>query len=220
MPADLGINIAGEAMQLLGDRALHWPACQRLLIADLHLGKADVFRHAGIGLPSGGTGYDLARLDGLLANTRSSELWILGDVLHGPALESRWREIWNAWRALHPDLRVVALTGNHDRALAKAGLDIELAGAMVELGPFALRHDPQPQPHLHVLCGHVHPLAQLPGIRRRFPAFWLRQKMTLLPAFSQFTAGVVPRLCAGEQLVACVDGEVMALPMQAIREPT
>ena len=216
MPADTAITLAGEPMQLLGDRAMHWPAAGRLLIADLHLGKADVFRHAGIGLPSGGTAHDLARLDALLADTHASELWILGDVLHGPALASHWRHRWNEWRTRHQALHVVALTGNHDRALAKAGLDIERAGAMVEAGPFALRHDPEPHPRLHVLCGHVHPLAQLRGMRRRFPAFWLRERMTLLPAFSHFTAGVVPPLSAGEQLVACVDGETVPLPVHAI----
>ena len=220
MPASVEIGLAGEPMRLLGDRALHWPSRRRLLIADLHLGKADVFRHAGIALPAGGTGHDLSRLETLLADTQSRELWILGDVLHGPALESRWRQSWNEWRTRHRDLRVVALTGNHDRALAKAGLDIELAGALVEDGPFALRHDPEPHPHLHVLCGHVHPLAQLPGIRRRWPAFWLRDNMTLLPAFSHFTAGVVPQLAAGEQLMACVEDDVIALPVQAVREPT
>ena len=220
MPGRLDVVLAGEPMRLLGDRALHWPSRRRLLIADLHLGKADVFRHAGIALPAGGTGHDLSRLETLLVKTQSHELWILGDVLHGPALESRWRQSWNEWRERHRNLRVVALTGNHDRALAKAGLDIELAGALVEEGPFALRHDPEPHAHLHVLCGHVHPLAQLPGIRRRWPAFWLRKDMTLLPAFSQFTAGVVPNLSAGEQLMACVEGDVIPLPMQTVREPT
>ena len=212
MPASVETTLSGERVQLLGDRALHWPARRSVLIADLHLGKADVFRHAGIGLPSGGTGHDLGRLDALLAGTQARELWILGDVLHGAALHSRWRDSWNQWRARHPRLRVVALTGNHDRALAQAGLDIELAGILVEDGPFALRHDPEPHAGLHVLCGHVHPLAGLSGMRRRWPAFWLRERMTLLPAFSGFTAGVVPRLSPGEQLVACVEGEAIPLP--------
>jgi DNA ligase-associated metallophosphoesterase len=212
MTGDLRMPLAGEPMGLLGDRALHWPARGRLLIADLHLGKADVFRHAGIGLPSGGTGHDLARLDALLSRTAARELWILGDVLHGPALESRWREHWNRWRASHPGLRIVALTGNHDRALASAGLQLELVGPMVEDAPFALRHDPEPHASLHVLCGHLHPLAQLPGMRRRWPAFWLRENITVVPAFSQFTAGVSPKLEAGQQLVACVEGEAIALP--------
>ncbi len=212
MPASVEWPIAGEPMRLFGERALYWPARQRVLIADLHLGKADAFRRAGIGLPSGGTQHDLQRLTALLADTHARELWILGDVLHGPAPQAAWRDHWNRWRGDHPATRVVAITGNHDRALLNARLDIELAGASVDDAPFALRHDPLPHPTLHVLCGHVHPLAALPRMTRRWPAFWLRERMTLLPAFSHFTAGVAPTLAPGEQLIACVEGEAIPLP--------
>jgi hypothetical protein len=37
--------------------------------------------------------------------------------------------------------------------------------------------------------------------------------MTLLPAFSAFTAGIVPVPAAGEQMVACVDNGLVALPL-------
>lgn len=215
MRAELDWVLAGEPVRLLGDRALYWPARQRLLIADLHLGKADVFRRAGIGLPSGGTALDLHTLAALVQAHAAQELWILGDMLHGRAPAAAWQQQWHAWRGAHPRLRVAAIAGNHDRALAGAGLDIALLGDAVEDGPFALRHDPLPHAHLHVLCGHLHPLATLPGMRRRWPAFWLRERMTVLPAFSHFTAGVAPVLDAGERLVACVEGDALALPVAA-----
>ncbi|RBC79810.1 phosphoesterase, partial [Xanthomonas oryzae pv. oryzae] len=79
------LQLAGETVELLGERALYRPAHRALLIADLHLGKADVFRRAGIGLPAGGTAHDLERLDALLAHRDVQALWILGDLLHGPA---------------------------------------------------------------------------------------------------------------------------------------
>ena len=65
----LDIDVAGESLRLLPDRALLWPRARTLVIADLHLGKAQHFRRAGIALPRGGTGHDLARLDRLLADT-------------------------------------------------------------------------------------------------------------------------------------------------------
>lgn len=213
MADDYELLVAGETLRLLGDRALHWPSRGRLLVADLHLGKADVFRRAGIGMPKGGTSLDLQRLSRMLAVTGATELWILGDILHGPAPQAAWRDSWNEWRDVHASIRMVALAGNHDRALAGAGLGIELAGTSVEEGAFVMRHEPQQHPHLHVLCGHVHPLAALPGMRRRWPAFWLRDRMTVLPAFSHFTAGVVPRMLSGDRLVACVDGTTVALPL-------
>lgn len=186
------LQLAGETVELLGERALYRPAHRALLIADLHLGKADVFRRAGIGLPAGGTAHDLERLDALLAHRDVQALWILGDLLHGPAPRAAWHRRWSAWREQHCALRVIAIRGNHDRALAGADLHIEAAGEQVEDGPFVLRHDPLPHPTRHVLCGHLHPLAKLPGVSRRWPVFWLRERVTILPAFSQFTAGIVP----------------------------
>jgi metallophosphoesterase superfamily enzyme len=63
-----------------------------------------------------------------------------------------------------------------------------------------------------VLCGHLHPVFKTPGTTQRWPAFLLREGMTVLPAFSQFTAGVEPDLATGEQLIVCVEGEAIALP--------
>src|SRR5690606_25988024 len=102
LPADaMELRVAGEVLQLLADRALYWPARGRLLVADLHLGKGDILRAAGIPVPSGGTGHDLARLDALLRATAARELWVLGDFLHGrrhPRVEASWR----ALMAAHP----------------------------------------------------------------------------------------------------------------------
>lgn len=212
MCAELTVTLAGHPMQLLGMRALYWPARKTLMIADLHLGKADVFRRAGIGLPAGGTGEDIGRLTRLIAARPVDTLYILGDVLHGPAHRAAWYRQWQAWREQHASLRIGALSGNHDRVLPKADLGVELLGTHLSDGPFLLRHDPQAHPSLHVLCGHLHPLARLPGMQRRWPAFWLRERLTVLPAFSQFTAGIAPVVLPGEQLVACVEDEAIALP--------
>ncbi len=213
MRDSLLLTLGGEDVALLGDRALYRPSRRALLIADLHLGKADVFRRAGIGMPAGGTGYDLERLDTLLDRHPVDSLWILGDVLHGPAPRAAWHRRWRSWRERHAALRVVAVRGNHDRGLPGADLGIEDVGESVQDGPFLLRHEPFAHPALHVLCGHLHPLARLPGMTRRWPAFWLRDGLTVLPAFSHFTAGVAPLLQPGERLVACVEDVAIALPV-------
>ncbi len=209
MPSSVRIELQGETVELHGDRALYWPRLQRLLIADLHLGKADVFRRAGIGLPRGGTAHDLLRLSSLIDTTRAQAVWILGDVLHGAAPEAAWRIPWETWRARHRDVHVAALNGNHDRALAKAGLNIQLLGPGVEDAMFALRHEPHAHSSSHVICGHLHPVIALPGIRRRFPCFWSKQGMTVLPAFSQFTGGFLLPPSPGDHVVACVDGDAV-----------
>lgn len=207
--------LANEPVVLMADRALFWPRRSRLLIADLHLGKADAFRSAGIALPRGGTEDDLSRLTGLVHKTGAAELWVLGDFLHGAAGDKPWRRHWQAWREGHAGVDVSVVAGNHDRALHASGLDITLRGEAVDDPPFALRHAPEDHPTLHVLCGHLHPVVVLPGLRGRWPAFWLRDRATVLPAFSRFTGGVVPTMLPGDELRACAADELVALRLPA-----
>lgn len=209
MAERLVVDIAGEAMHLLADRALFWPARRRLLIADLHLGKGDVFRAAGIALPSGGTAHDLARLDRLIAATAARELWILGDLLHGATHHARWREGWDRWRSAHAELRIAALRGNHDRHRDDAALDIDALGESVAEDGLLLRHEPLPDPAHHVIAGHLHPALRLPGIRRALPGFWLRPGLTVLPAFSAFTGGQVVERDRGDRFAVCTEGQVL-----------
>lgn len=200
-------EIGGESMLLLAARALFWPRMQRLFLSDLHLGKADVFRRAGIGLPRGGTIDDLARLADAVALTGARSVWILGDVVHGAVHDSAWRDDWSQWRAAHPSVAIAALSGNHDRALAGAGLDVELLGDAFDVGPFALRHEPTTVDGLHVLSGHLHPCVGIPELGpRRWPVFWLRPHTTVLPAFSEFTGGCHVDAGHADGLVVCAAG--------------
>jgi len=189
------IAIAGEDVTLFADRALFWPRESALLIADLHLGKADTFRAAGIALPSGGTRHDLDRLSALIERTRAKRLIVLGDMLHASAKTQRWRETWDAWRAHHTALRIDVIAGNHDRALASAGLDIEHHAHTLAIAPFLLRHAPTETSDVHVICGHVHPVVRLPRIAGRWPAFVLGERQTMLPLVSRVESSASNKRC-------------------------
>lgn len=208
MAETLELALAGEPVRLLADRALYWPARARLLIADLHLGKGDTFRAAGIAVPSGGTAHDLARLAALLALTGARSLWILGDFLHArrhAAVDAAWRD----FRRAHAAVAMAVVPGNHDRAFDAEAAGVQRLPEGTLDGPFEFRHAPVGQTAArHVLCGHLHPVLRLPGTGRH-PLFWLRDAATVLPAFSAFTGGhFVPRadsrgsvLCDGRQLL-------------------
>lgn len=211
MPGALELTLAGEPVQVLADRALFWPRRQRLLVADVHLGKGNIFRAAGIAVPSGGTGHDLDRMDRVLRQSGAGELWILGDFLHG----ARHLDVEQAWCRLlsaHPQVEVAVVAGNHDRALKAAALGIALLPGDVVDGPFRFRHHPlgdRAGGGAHVLCGHLHPVVRLPGLPRQYPAFLLGEGQTVLPAFSAFTGGW--RIDDMEaQWIACADGELLA----------
>ena len=160
-------------------------------------------------LPRGGTSHDLARLGTLIEETAARTVLVLGDVLHGPANDTHWRESYEGWRAQHAGVEIGALIGNHDRALPGSGLAITLHGSAIDDGPFALRHDCDAVPGLHVVCGHLHPVVSLPGIlRKRWPVFWLRRDVTVLPAFSAFTGGYLIDVGQGERAGVCVEDGV------------
>ena len=127
MSACCDVVLAGERVELLAQRALHWPAQRLLVIADLHLGKDDVFREAGIALPAGGGHADLARLSELLDVTGATRLRVLGDFIHGTRGVARWRNDWRAFRARH-DICVELVLGNHDRGLDTASLEVAVVG--------------------------------------------------------------------------------------------
>lgn len=208
MPGAIDLLLAGEAMQLYPDRALYWPGRARLLIADLHLGKGGIMRAAGIPVPSGGTEHDLARLDALLRETGASELWVLGDFLHGPR-HPRVEASWRALLAAHPRCVASVVAGNHDRALVADSAGIVHLPDDVRDGPFRFRHyplEPGDPARGHVLCGHLHPVVRLPGLPGRHPALALHAHQTILPAFSAFTGGWL--LSDTQAWIACAQGEL------------
>ncbi|MBK5000062.1 ligase-associated DNA damage response endonuclease PdeM [Pseudomonas sp. S31] len=191
----LTIDHCGETLWLLPDKAIYWPARRALLVADVHIGKAASYRALHQPVPRGTTSATLARLDALLTAFDCEQLFILGDFLHArhahaPATLARLR----AWRAQHSALHIVLVRGNHDRHAGDppSDLGIELANEPCLVGPFALCHEPEPHPSHAVLAGHVHPVFVLRGRARqrlRLPCFVIDARVSLLPAFGEFTGG-------------------------------
>ena len=208
--------LGGEHIQLFAQRALHWPARRSLVIADLHLGKDDVFRAAGVALPAGGTQADLARLSALLEHTQATRLLVLGDFIHGTAGVARWREAWRTFRGRHP-IAVEVVLGNHDRGLDADGVDIEVIAERMADGPFRFSHEHETSDAGICISGHVHPVVRLSALGASFPVFHLQQGGLVLPAFSAMTGGW--KVSPQEAWLACVHGHVMASPAFAAALP-
>ncbi len=188
------LELAGEPVRLLAERALYWEREAALVVADLHWGKAATFRAAGIPLPPGATADDLARLDRALARTGARRLILLGDLFH--AREGRRAETTlatvGAWRAAHPALDVLLVRGNHDRRAGDppAGLGMTVVDAPHHLTPFALLHEPAVSPEGYTLAGHLHPGFVMLGParqRERLACFVVGARGAILPAFGSFT---------------------------------
>jgi DNA ligase-associated metallophosphoesterase len=208
----LAWSLAGEPVVLDADRALAWPREATVFVADVHLGKDQVFREAGLALPSGAVAADLARLSGLVERHRARRLVVLGDLMHARTrMAAAWIREFGEWRAAHAALAVSVLRGNHDRALPQwPGVDGIDDGAC--LGPFVLRHEPAPDHRGHVLAGHLHPgvvLRERHGPPVRLPAFWSGPHRTVLPAFGRLTGLATQVADAVDRLIACAGASLV-----------
>lgn len=203
------IELAGEVLMPLADRALLWPAAGTLIVADVHLGKGAAFRRAGVPVPSGATAADLARLDALIAAHRPERLLVLGDLFHTrlsqdePAMAAI-----DAFRARHGGLQISAVRGNHDRQVERlpAAWQIEWIAGRRHQPPFVFAHEPEPDPRGLVLAGHLHPVLLLKSRRdaARLPVFWFRhaQRIGVLPSFGSFTGGYPVQPEAADAVIA------------------
>jgi len=85
------VQVAGETLRLLPERALFWPRTRTLLLADLHVGKVETFQRHGVALPTAQARADVMRLDGVITATGAERVFVLGDLIHGrAALHTNW----------------------------------------------------------------------------------------------------------------------------------
>ena len=210
-----GTDTETLALWLTPERAVWWPAEGTLFVADMHLGKAAVFRSHGLPVPKGTTTETLKRLSAVLARTGARRLIVLGDFLHAkeshaPATMAALRR----WRQAHAGLDCLIVQGNHDR---HAGGPPEDLGFRMHAGPLRIgrltgAHEPRdlPAQACHdeasaplILLGHMHPVITLHDRldRLRLPCFLMKGSVLTLPAFGAFTGGHSVDRRAGQAFV-------------------
>lgn len=79
---NLDLDLQGERLTLMPERALFWHRTRSLIAADLHLGKAGHFRTRGIPVPKGSQERTLNRLDHLIEIYDPEQVILLGDLFH------------------------------------------------------------------------------------------------------------------------------------------
>ncbi len=215
--AHVRIELAGEPVALLADKALYWPRERTLFVADFHLGKAAAFRDAGVPLPGGTTTRLVDRLARSVEETGASTVVFLGDFLHSKAGRApRTLERFAAWRSACRGLRLRLVRGNHDAHAGDPpdewGFECIEEGEVA--GPFVLAHHPGALAGGYALSGHIHPavhIAERAGPGMRLPCFWLAQHHAVLPAFGEFTGTAVVEPGADDRVFVVADDEVIEL---------
>ena len=212
----LPLEVAGEQLIIDAQRALVWPQARTVFLADLHLGKSDIFRRAGIPIPEGHTSTDLERIESLVQRYDLARVVVLGDFLHGRSVtDAAYAKMFAQWRALRRDLEVIVIAGNHDRFDAfGTHWSVVWAREGARFGPFVCRHHPGSSSEGYVLAGHIHPVTWLYGRAReraRVPVLWLRQEYAVLPSFGSFTGGAEIAAAADDRLYAFAADRVWKL---------
>ena len=202
----------GQTLVFLPEKAL-WVEQQRLLlIADVHLGKADHLQAHGIAIPSDGERANLERIAQLSQRWQPAELIVLGDLVHHPKAVSG--ELEERVVALMDSLNcpITWVEGNHDRHRRLGQLQGQ--PSLSRQGVW-LSHEPEipPEGQLNI-CGHLHPVSILrqTSDQMRLPCFSLVRSIPrlVLPAFGCLTGGF-PADRSSEQWVVA-DETVLPLP--------
>jgi DNA ligase-associated metallophosphoesterase len=236
------VSLGPHRLLLLPGGGVAWPGAGILLLADLHLGKAELFRRRGLPLPDGDDAADLLRLRWWTRRLGVRHLVVLGDLVHG---EESWTPglVSALGEALPPERTLVP--GNHDRALPPASLGFRILpeGSRLEVPdqadpPLHLRHTPDlsGSAPLH-MAGHLHPVVRLDagGERLRTPCFVRRGPALVLPAWGGLTGGHPWGAAPGDQVWADLRaprghggepgpehpprGQVVSVPLSALRPP-
>ncbi|WP_256079034.1 ligase-associated DNA damage response endonuclease PdeM [Massilia sp. YIM B04103] len=210
------IELAGESVLLLAQKALYWPRQRTLAVADIHFGKAASFRAQGIPVPRGTTTQNLQALDALLAAHAVQRIVFLGDFLHAKAAHaSATLQTMQAWRERHAQLELLLVRGNHDRHAGDpaALLRIGVADEPYSIGPFAFCHHPDTAAPGYVLAGHVHPVFVLRSAWEslRLPCFLQGPRRMILPSFGAFTGGHGITPLPGERVFLTADDLVFPI---------
>lgn len=218
------VELAGEQVHLLAERALWWPKRRTILVADVHLGRIASFRARGAPVPGDTLGETLDRLGRVVERSSADRLVVLGDLVQEregltDGLVRRVAEAMASW-----DVRVGLVPGNHERKVGRlpAEWPLEVIEPGARMGPFRLHHLPSKERRGEAnrdgfeLAGHFHPTVRLEsgGDKLRLPCFAFDEQAGVLPAFHTMTNGVEMR-AGNRRLFLVADGEVIALTRES-----
>ena len=188
------IEVLGETLELLPEKAILWKKRNILVFSDVHLGKAESFQALGVPIPSSVNLADLEKIAGLIENYKIQEVLILGDLIHH---KSSWTEelfyTIKDFLEFFKDVKFKLLIGNHEKGSLNylKELPLGLIEGDYKLSPFTFSHGHQASESGFTIQGHVHPVVILKEgpVRLRLPCFVLEEKSLILPSFGSFTGG-------------------------------
>ncbi|MEM7297667.1 MAG: ligase-associated DNA damage response endonuclease PdeM [Bacteroidota bacterium] len=203
------IEIRGEKLLLLPQRALFWPKSKSLIVSDIHLGKAGHFRKHGIPISRKIHLTDLAILEELILEYNPKEVILLGDLFHSSE-NTEWTDFLRFLK-IYENINFVLVEGNHD-ILDEYPSSLKVI-SILEREPFSFTHIKEGH-RLFNISGHIHPGVRIRGKARQgmtMPCFWFTEEHAIIPAFGQFTGIKKIKPSNGDKVFAVADQKVIEL---------
>ena len=206
-------------MQLLSEKALFLSGERILVVADLHFGKINHFRQAGMPVPQAANLKNAETLIDLVNATSPRRVIFLGDLFH-----SHYNEEWEVLGQIvlnFPGCSFELVRGNHDilgnQQYERKGISVV---DHLAVGDWILTHEPMQAEEIPIgkinMAGHLHPGARLEGRGRQgitLPCFWFSKNQIILPAFGSFTGLAIIRPGVSDQVYVIFENGVMEVPM-------
>ncbi len=207
------INISGEELLLLPQRAFFWPSYRTLGLADVHLGKAHSLQRLGLPISAEAHRDDLNQIAELIHQLNPSHVVILGDFIHR---KDSWSDslikMLDAFFAKFAEIRWSLVIGNHERGSKPylESLPFQISEESLQVGPLTMAHGHGKSAAGFVIVGHVHPVISLKNgpTRLRLPCFVLDDKRLLLPSFGSLTGGFELEIASDQRIFAITPQEV------------
>jgi uncharacterized protein len=210
----LNFLLNNESITLLTEKALYLNKHKALVIADLHFGKVNHFRKAGIAVPARANDKNSSKLIEAIQATKPERVIFLGDLFH-----SHYNEEWETVGQILKHFSACSfelVLGNHDVLSFQQYQrhSIKVFESELRIGTWLLTHEPIPdvEEDFYNLAGHIHPGIRLKGGGRQslmLPCFYFGINQGILPAFGSFTglAPIVPK--KGENVFVIAGEKVM-----------
>jgi len=195
----MDVEILGEEFGLCPQKAIFWKSQKTLLLSDLHLGKINHFRRAGIPVPQKANDHNLEILIDLVESCQPDRGVCLGDLFHS-YYNAEWETFGEVVNHFSP-IAFQLVQGNHDimgsYQYARKRIAVHES---LQIGKFLLTHHPlESVPEgVYNIAGHIHPGVSLVGRGKQaitLPCFYFGDRQALLPAFGKFTglARIAPK---------------------------
>ena len=191
----MAVRPSSAATLRFADRAVYLADADTVVVADLHLGRADASRVAA---PIDATESIRRRIRRLLDRFVPETIVFAGDLLHSfdrlpavavEAVEGLWDDCTDT------GVEPVAVAGNHDSRLSECWPGtVDDAVTLADGTIICHGHTPPPERGHRYVVGHTHPAITIEGVKRPCYLFgeaaYRGGELLVLPAFTTLAGGV------------------------------